>query len=375
MKIGAVILAAGSGNRFGGDKLALHLHGKPVWWHSWQAFQNHPLVDEVILVVSDGNYAEIKGEIGEQAEVIFGGDSRTASSIAGLWKASQIGCGGVLFHDGARPFVSSDVISRVIEQVKLGRAAAAAIPVTDTIKVSDGVEIDQHLDRSHLIAMQTPQGAPVEMFATAVQQVNAVTTDDMELLSLAGYPTYHTLGDPRNFKITTPDDAFRAQSLMGMESRTGLGYDIHRFSEDPARPCWLGGVLFPGETGLEGHSDADVVLHAVVDALLGAAVKGDIGVLFPNTDPANKNRPSSDFLVAARDLVSRDGWRIGHLDIAIQAEKPKIMPHALEMRTAIASRLGISIEQVSVKATTNEGLGAIGRGEGICAFATATLSR
>jgi 2-C-methyl-D-erythritol 4-phosphate cytidylyltransferase / 2-C-methyl-D-erythritol 2,4-cyclodiphosphate synthase len=375
VKLAAVILAAGSGNRFGGDKLALLLAGKPVWWHSYQAFRQHPFIAEVILVVSEHNYAEVKAAICEDAEVILGGDTRTASSIAGLWKASQIGCEGILFHDGARPFVSAEVISRVAEKVQAGVACAAAIPAVDTMKTIDGPEIDEHLRREHMISMQTPQGAPVEMFALAVTQVSEPVTDDLELLAKAGFRTQHVLGDPLNFKITTPEDADRARAIMGTETRTGLGYDIHRFSDDPARPCWLGGVLFPGEVGLEGHSDADVVLHAVVDALLGATVKGDIGQLFPNTDPANKNRPSMDFLIAARDAVRTDGWEIRHVDIAIQAEKPKIMPRALDIRTAIAEALEIDVDRVSVKATTNEGLGAIGRGEGICAFATASVSR
>jgi 2-C-methyl-D-erythritol 4-phosphate cytidylyltransferase / 2-C-methyl-D-erythritol 2,4-cyclodiphosphate synthase len=259
--------------------------------------------------------------------------------------------------------------------VQAGVACAAAIPAVDTMKTIDGPEIDEHLRREHMISMQTPQGAPVEMFALAVTQVSEPVTDDLELLAKAGFRTQHVLGDPLNFKITTPVDADRARAIMGTETRTGLGYDIHRFSDDPARPCWLGGVLFPGEVGLEGHSDADVVLHAVVDALLGATVKGDIGQLFPNTDPANKNRPSMDFLIAARDAVRTDGWEIRHVDIAIQAEKPKIMPRALDIRTAIAEALEIDVDRVSVKATTNEGLGAIGRGEGICAFATASVSR
>ena len=375
MKLGAIILAAGSGQRFGSDKLAVLLKGKPVWWHSFVAFRDHPLISEVLVVCSDANLASVRQLVGNEGEVLLGGDTRLASTISGLWKASQIGCEGIMFHDGARPFISSDVIDRVCQKIFEGKAVAAAIPVVDTVKTVDGPEIDEHLDRSHLVATQTPQGAPTEMFAFAITQGIEGVTDDVELLAKAGYRTHHVMGDPANFKITTPEDLSRARALLGAESRTGLGYDIHRFSTDSKRPCWLGGVLFPGEIGLEGHSDADVVLHAVVDALLGAISAGDIGQLFPNDDPANKNRASSDFLIEAAQRVHQAGWTVNHIDIAIQAEKPKIMPRSREIRERLAQLIGIEIERVSVKATTNEGLGAIGRSEGICAFATASVSR
>ena len=375
MKLGAVILAAGSGTRFGSDKLACLIGGIPVWQRSYLAFKNHSDISEVLVVCSSENFLLVKDVVGDDAEVLMGGDSRTASTIAGLWKASQIGCEGILFHDGARPFVSAAVISRVASAVRAGQAVAAAIPSIDTTKLVDGSSIATHLDRSQTISMQTPQGGPVTMFADAFSKVHEPTTDDMELLSRAGYTTGWVMGDPNNFKITNPEDLVRAQAIVGSEHRTGLGYDIHRFSTDPSRPCWLGGVLFPSEVGLDGHSDADVVLHAVVDALLGAISAGDIGQLFPNTDMAHKNRASSDFLVEAGRLVGADGWTISNLDIAIQAEKPKIMPRALDIRTTIAGLLKIDLNQVSVKATTNERMGSIGREEGIAAFAVCSISR
>jgi 2-C-methyl-D-erythritol 4-phosphate cytidylyltransferase/2-C-methyl-D-erythritol 2,4-cyclodiphosphate synthase len=375
MKMGAVILAAGSGSRFGKDKLAVKLRGIPVWQRSYLAFKNHPGVDQTIVVCSDINFAEVKLALGEDADVIMGGDTRTASTIAGLWKAAQTDCQGIMFHDAARPFVTSEVISRVIESVRKGLAVAAAIPSVDTIKVAGEFEISAHLQRNGLISMQTPQGGPVDFFASAFSKVHTSTTDDMELLSKAGYTTHWVMGDPNNFKITTPDDLARANAIMGTEHRTGLGYDIHRFSMESERACWLGGVLFEGEIGLEGHSDADVILHAVVDALLGTISAGDIGQLFPNTDQVNKDRPSADFLVEAGKRVAEQGWNIGHIDIAIQAEKPKIMPRAREIREKIAGLLSLPVESVSVKATTQEGLGAIGRGEGIAAYAVCNINR
>jgi 2-C-methyl-D-erythritol 4-phosphate cytidylyltransferase / 2-C-methyl-D-erythritol 2,4-cyclodiphosphate synthase len=378
MKLAAVLLAAGSGTRFGSDKLLFPLGGQPVWWHSYQALLLNPEIQQIIVVCSESNFQEIRERIAGRAEVILGGDTRTASSLAGLWRAAQLKCESVLFHDAARPFVSQEVIRRVILAIEGGKAVAAAIPVVDTIKecsVELAHQVMSHLDRSKLWAMQTPQGGPLHWFSEAFSKIQESATDDLELLGKAGFETHVVLGDPINFKITTPEDAIRAQSLMNRENRTGLGYDVHRFSEDPARPLWLGGVHFPGEIGLEGHSDADVVLHAVVDALLGAICAGDIGQLFPNDDPSNKDRASSDFLEAAKVRVREEGWRINHIDIAIQAEKPKIMPRSSEIRSRIAEILDLEPNRISVKATTNEGLGAIGRGEGIATFATASLAR
>lgn len=378
MRLAAVLLAAGSGSRFGSDKLLFPIGGQPVWWHSYQALVRQPEIQQIIIVCSESNIAEIREKIAGQAEVILGGDSRTASALAGLWKAAQLRCESILFHDAARPFVSKEVIGRVIEAISAGKAVAAAIPVVDTIKecsIELAHLILNHLDRTKLWAMQTPQGGPLHWFSEAFAKVLEPTTDDLELLGKAGFETHIVLGDPINFKITTPEDAIRAQSLMNRETRTGLGYDIHRFSQDPNRPLWLGGIHFENQTGLEGHSDADVVLHAIVDSLLGAIVAGDIGQLFPNDDPVNKNRPSVDFLIEARNRVRADGWRITHIDVAIQAEKPKIMPRSEEMRNLIAGVLEIEPSRVSIKATTQEGLGAIGRGEGIATFATASVAR
>ncbi|MER3495525.1 MAG: 2-C-methyl-D-erythritol 2,4-cyclodiphosphate synthase, partial [Armatimonadota bacterium] len=191
---------------------------------------------------------------------------------------------------------------------------------------------------------------------------------------MAGFTTAIVDGETRNFKVTLPEDLLRAQTIAGhSESRTGLGYDIHRFSADPACGLYLGGIFFENEAGLEGHSDADVVLHAATDALLGAAALGDIGVHFPNSDPRWKDLRSEHFLRYAVALVRDHGWRLANLDIAVLAETPRIMRRAALMREEIARALTVEIERIGLKATTNEGLGAIGRSEGIAAFATATI--
>lgn len=375
LKVVVVLLAAGSGQRFGGDKLAEVVGGKPVWQHSFETLLNHDLVDGIVVVTSPANYNAIREQVGETAEVILGGDTRTASTIAGMWKAAQVGATHIAFHDAARPFVSRTVITMVIEEALKGQAAGAALPVSDTIKrANDDLAVTDHLTRAGLYAMQTPQAAPIDFFVQAFSKDHHGATDDLEVLARAGFPTIVVPGDPNNFKITTPEDLLRAQSMMA-ETRTGLGYDIHRFSTDPGRPCWLGGVLFKGEIGLDGHSDADVILHAVVDALLGAIAGGDIGVLFPNDDPANKDRASSDFLHEAVKRVTSAGWALKHIDISVQAERPKIMPRAEEIRKTLANLLSLDMDRVSIKATTQEKLGALGRGEGIAAYAICTISR
>jgi 2-C-methyl-D-erythritol 4-phosphate cytidylyltransferase/2-C-methyl-D-erythritol 2,4-cyclodiphosphate synthase len=224
--------------------------------------------------------------------------------------------------------------------------------------------------------MQTPQGGLRDVLAQAHLQASEEHTDELALVDAAGLPYEIVPGDPENFKITTPDDLKRAEAMLGpIETRTGLGYDIHAFSRDAGRRLMLGGVFFEEELALEGHSDADVILHAAVDALLGAAALGDIGQHFSNTDPQWKGEPSVTFLKHAGALLHAGGWRIVNLDVAVMAERPKIMPRALEMRQAIGAALDMDVDRVSIKATTNEGLGAIGRGEGIAAYATATIAR
>lgn len=373
MRVCAAILAAGRGTRFGGDKIMQPLAGKPVWRWSYEAFLNHPAVSSVVLVSSAENLSLLKEQAPEAFAVVVGGNTRQESSRIALDAAGDAEI--LLVHDAARPLISHAVIDAVIEAIARIGAAAPGVPVSDTIKRVSAPAVET-LVREGLYAMQTPQGARTELLHRAHKLADKPFTDEMGLIESAGLPTEVVPGDVDNLKITTPSDLARARSILGSgETRNGLGYDVHRFSEDPSRVLYLGGVAFPGHAALDGHSDADALLHAVVDALLGAAALGDIGQHFPPSDDRWKGEPSLTFLRYAGELLARDGWSVVNVDASVIAESPKIMKRALEIREAISGALGIEVARVSVKATTNEGLGSIGRGEGIAAFATATIKR
>ena len=223
--------------------------------------------------------------------------------------------------------------------------------------------------------MQTPQGGRADLMRRAHSEASREYTDEIALIEAIGAPWQAVAGSHQNFKVTVPEDLIRARAMLRHETRTGLGYDVHAFSTELGRPLWLGGVHFSDHPGLEGHSDADALLHAITDSLLGAAVMGDIGLHFPPGDERWKNAPSLMFLEHTGRLLTAAGWEIVHVDSTVIAESPKVMPRAVEIREGIAAALKISPDRVSVKATTNEGLGAIGRGEGIAAYATATIER
>jgi 2-C-methyl-D-erythritol 4-phosphate cytidylyltransferase / 2-C-methyl-D-erythritol 2,4-cyclodiphosphate synthase len=365
MRVTAAILAAGRGERFGGDKISAYLGGKPLWRWSFETFLNHPEVESVGLVGSPENIEDLRHR--DASFTVLGGETRQESSrIAVSASTAEI----VLIHDAARPFVCSELISRVIRAIRVHGAAAPAIPVTDTLRmqVEGGYEI---VDRSKTVSMQSPQGALRQRLLDAHSATTGIHTDEIALL---GPPFEIVDGDPNNFKITTAADLERARAMVGtVETRTGIGYDIHPFSPDASRPLMIGGVHFEGVSGLEGHSDADVVIHAAVDALLGAAGLGDIGQHFPNTDPRWRGEPSLTFLRHAAAELRRAGWSVVNLDITMIAEKPKVMGRSAEVRLCLAEALQVEVGRVSFKATTNEGLGSLGRGEGIAAHAVATI--
>lgn len=368
MRVVAAVLAAGKGERFGGDKVSAILGSKPLWRWSFDTLLNHPLIDAVGLVGSAGNIGSLLTS--EAAFVITGGDNRQESS-----RMAVEACDGeiVLLQDAARPFLGADVISRVVEAVTRSGAAAPATPVIDTLRLRSGDRYEL-VDRTKAVAMQTPQGAMRNILLDAHRRAERLYTDEMALVEGIGLPYEIVSGDPRNFKITSAGDLKLARAMVGgMETRTGIGYDIHPFSGDPARNLMLGGVLFEGSPGLHGHSDADVVIHAVVDALLGAAGLGDIGQHFPNTDERWRGEPSLTFLRHASSLLESGGWSVVNVDITMIGETPKVMGRAIEVRSCLAGALGLDPSRVSFKATTNEGLGSLGRGEGIAAHAVATI--
>ena len=360
----AAILCAGSGTRFGGDKLALSLAGKPVWRRAFDAYDAHPLIDRTILVGSPANLDELS----RAGEAILGGATRQASARAALDAADDAGI--LVLHDGARPFVSAELIARVVDAARRDGAAAAALPVTDTIKSLDEGRLTT-LDRSRLWAMQTPQAARTSLLRRAHAVATDDATDDVALLEAIGVGATLVEGDPQNVKITTPADLRH----FPIETRTGMGYDVHSFSSDPSRVLMLGGVAFPDHPALEGHSDADALLHAAVDALLGAASLGDIGVHFPPSDERWRGEPSLTFLRHAASLLTQKGWSVVNLDMTAIAESPKVMKRAEEIRAVVSGALGVEPDRVSLKATTNERMGFVGRGEGIAALAVATIRR
>lgn len=368
MGVTAILLAAGRGERFGADKTQVILRGRPLWRYAYDTFRSMPEITE-IGIVAHADHVDVFRELADDADfVVAGGTTRGESARRGVEAATQE---TLLIHDAARPFVSAAVIQRVIEGLETADAVAAYVPVVDTIKQVVGEDVAT-LDRTRLVAMQTPQGTKRNLLLRAYDEVSQEFTDEMALLEQIGVRPYLVAGDPANFKVTTPDDLLRAAGFLGApETRTGLGYDIHPFATDD-RPMMLGGVRFDGP-GLDGHSDADVLLHAVTDSILGAVSLGDIGQHFPNTDPQWRGAASTVFLHHAARLVREAGWEILHLDATVIAEQPKIMSKAREIREAIAASVGLAADRVSVKATTNEKLGALGRSEGIAAFAVATV--
>lgn len=367
------MLAAGRSERFGSHKLWEELGGKPLWLWSYESLIACPKIEAVGIVCQAEEVERFKLQATAASFVCPGGATRSQSVRAGIKQLSDWN-EGVLVHDAARPFVSRRLIEDVCHGVERRGAACPFTPVTDTIKVRTETGMST-LDRDQLLSVQTPQGASMNLYMRALE-TDLDTTDDMAMMEAAGVVPELVKGDPNNFKITFEQDLQRARSLVSVaETRTGFGYDVHSRSDDPSRQLWIGGVLFEGEQGLAGHSDADVLIHAIVDALLGACSLGDIGQLFPNTAPQWKDYPSIGFLETAANQLAAADWQVVSIDSTVVAEEPKIMPRSNEICRKLAGALRIDPTRLSVKATTQEGLGSIGRGEGICAFAVATVRR
>jgi 2-C-methyl-D-erythritol 4-phosphate cytidylyltransferase/2-C-methyl-D-erythritol 2,4-cyclodiphosphate synthase len=377
----ALVVAAGRGQRFGGEtpKQYAPLAGRPLLRHSLAAFASHPGIDAVRAVIhpDDGAHYDAAAEGLDLLPAVPGGASRQESVRLGLESLEETAPERVLIHDGARPFVEPALIARVLDALDRAPGAIAALPVTDTLKRGEAERISGTVAREGLWRAQTPQGFRFEEILAAHRAARneADLTDDAAVAERAGLEVLLVAGSPANLKVTTPGDLSRAERWLagaGEEMRTGSGFDVHRFG--PGEQVRLCGIDVPHDAGLLGHSDADVGLHAVVDALLGAVAAGDIGEHFPPGDPRWKDADSAVFVQHTREILEARGARIVNVDVTLVCEQPKIGPHRAAMRERLAELLGVAAEQVSVKATTTERLGFTGRGEGLAAQATAVVA-
>lgn len=393
MTTAVLIVAAGRGTRAGGGALHVpkqyrQVAGTAVLARTVAAFVAEVRIHAIQVVIHPDDvqhYERALGPLMHRCRApAFGGTTRQASVLAGLEALAGLRPRRVLIHDAARPLVSSTDIGRVLDALAGAPAAIAALPVADTLKRADANgNAAATVDRKGLWAAQTPQGFQFDQILAAHREAAAEGrdnfTDDAALAQWAGITVALVAGSPRNIKITTQADfdmlesalAGRERAAPALDVRSGTGFDVHRFAAGDA--VWLCGVKIPHSHRLDGHSDADVGLHALTDAILGALGDGDIGQHFPPSDPQWKGAASHLFLRDALARATARGARIGNVDVTLLCEAPKIAPHRDAMRAAIADILGIAIERVGVKATTTEGLGFTGRREGIAAMATATL--
>jgi len=379
VKCAVIVVAAGRGHRLEKTtpKQYLPLNGRPVLTHCLATFCAHPAISAVRVVIhpdDEGLYAAAAKGL-PVLPPVYGGAERQDSVRIGLESLKDENPDVVLIHDAARPFIDAATIDRVIRAAKT-QGAIPAIPVVDTLKkADDDKKIVDTVDRSNLWRVQTPQGFPYAAILNAHEQAaGRALTDDAAVAEKAGLPVVLVDGSDDNFKITTPADFARAQQVCldkKGDVRTGTGFDVHAFAD--GNGVWLCGVFVPFAKKLEGHSDADVALHALTDALLGAVGAGDIGLRFPPSDDRWKGKESSFFVQYAVDLIHGAGGRVSNVDITVICEEPKIGPHRFEMTEKIAGLLGVSPDRVNVKGTTTEKLGFTGRKEGIAAQAVATV--
>jgi 2-C-methyl-D-erythritol 4-phosphate cytidylyltransferase/2-C-methyl-D-erythritol 2,4-cyclodiphosphate synthase len=382
MKIAALILAAGSGTRAGGKtpKQYQPILGEPVLRHTLRAFCQHADVSMVQAVIAENAfdlYAQAAAGLPTLKPVI-GGDTRQASVLRGLKALAAYGPDVVLIHDGARACVDESTISRVIVALHDAKGAIAALPVSDTLKSDAAGFAVTGPARDELWRAQTPQGFRFDGILAAYETATETYTDDAAVAEAAGLEVRLVRGSEDNTKITYEEDFTRAAVILAgrkgahmMETRTGYGADVHRFGAGDH--VWLCGIAIPHSHALAGHSDADVALHALTDAVLGAIGAEDIGAHFPPSDPTWAGASSDRFLHHATEMARKQGGRITHLDVTIICEAPKVGPHREVMRARIAEICELDLARVSVKATTTEKLGFTGRGEGIEARAVATI--
>lgn len=375
MTIRAIIVSAGRGERAGGrtPKQLQLLGGKPVFAWSIEAFRAHPDISDCVLVVPPGDEAIYADHCSTDVRIVAGGESRTASVKSGLNALPGSGSDLVMIHDAARPGLSQEMISALIEAMQNADAAAPALPVSDALKRQTGEKLCD-VSREHLFRVQTPQVfRHSDIFAALSAESDLV--DDLAAIEANNGKVALIEGSERLSKITYPDDLKRLERLLMSHPaapRFGSGYDVHAF--EPGDAVMLCGVSIPHDQKLAGHSDADVAWHALTDAILGAAALGDIGDHFPPSDPKWKGAPSDLFLKHAVELAAQHGWALTSCDLTVICEAPKIKPHREAMRQRTAEITGLALDAISIKATTTEGLGFTGRREGIAAQASAVLS-
>jgi 2-C-methyl-D-erythritol 4-phosphate cytidylyltransferase/2-C-methyl-D-erythritol 2,4-cyclodiphosphate synthase len=392
--VSAIVAAGGRGVRLGAEqpKQFLEIGGRTILERSIEAFSRHPAVGEVVVALPpdriEGVAARMR-ELGLAHVALVEGGTRRQDSVAHAFARVNPAASVVVIHDAARPFVTPALIDRTIEAATRYGAAIAALPVRDTVKQAGG-DREEHsrpiaatLAREDIFLAQTPQAFRREVLKRALELAREAAidgTDEAVLAERAGFPVHLVPGDPDNMKITTPEDLEAARRRLTSPERTpeptlrvGTGYDLHRLVE--GRPLILGSVTIPFDKGLEGHSDADIVCHAVTDAVLGAAAAGDIGRLFPDTDPQWKGADSLALLRGAVSHVHRAGYLVGNVDVTVIAQRPKLLPYLDAMRSNLASALGVPVDRVSVKGKTNEQVDSMGRGESMACHAVATVSR
>lgn len=384
MHVTAIIAAAGSGRRLGGGvpKQLLELGDRSILQRSVEAFVDHPRVADVIVVLPAGMAQDPPAWMRRRPglRLVTGGDRRQ-DSVANAFEAVDAGSDIVIVHDAARPFVTSELITRAIDAAIAHGAAIAALPATDTVKrvapAAGDATIVETIPRETVYLAQTPQAFRRQVLAEAVAlgKRGGEATDEAALAEHAGHPVHIVQGDPRNVKITTRDDLEAARGAHDDPSRAvariGTGYDLHRLVD--GRPLILGGVTIPSDRGAAGHSDADSVCHAATDAILGAASLGDIGHHFPDSDATWKDATSTDLLRRAARMVRDQRLEIANVDVTVILERPRIQPFVQRIREGLAAALDVPVACVSVKAKTNEGVDAVGRGEAIAAHAVALL--
>lgn len=374
-KTAVIIVAAGRGTRAGGDiaKQWQLLGGEPVLHHTVRAFAIHGKIDRIALVLHKDDIAARLWDETPGVEIVTGGATRAASVLAGL-EAVERDATRVLIHDAARPCVARETIDAVLAALEDHQAAAPALAVVDALWTGENNQVSGVQSRDGLFRAQTPQGFHTDAILAAHRAFpSADAADDVALARAAGVEVAIVPGHEDNLKITHPADFQRAERILRgqMDIRLGNGFDVHRFGDGDQ--VWLCGVSIPHDRGLQGHSDADVGMHAVTDAIYGALAEGDIGRHFPPSDPQWKGAQSHIFLSHAVELARERGFEIGNVDCTLICEHPKVGPHAAAMQSRMAEILKIEASRVSIKATTSERLGFTGREEGIAALATTTL--